>query len=216
MALRVAPDVETSRVLTLPNVITFIRLACLPVFLWLLFVQEDRFAAAVLLAVLGITDFVDGYIARRFHQVSELGKVLDPTADRLLFIVGVGGIMIDGAAPLWFSLLVLAREVVVGAAMVTLTALGMKRVDVSWWGKAGTLALMISFPSFLASESGISTADFWRVVGWGFGIPGLVLSYYAAFTYLPVMRRNLALGRAERALSSEGAAEVSAEVEAGS
>ena len=211
MALRVAPDVETSRVLTLPNVITFVRLACLPVFLWLLFVQEDRFAAAVLLAVLGITDFVDGYIARRFHQVSELGKVLDPTADRLLFIVGVGGIMIDGAAPLWFSLLVLAREVVVGAAMVILTALGMKRVDVSWWGKAGTLALMVSFPSFLASESGISTADFWRVVAWGFGIPGLVLSYYAAFTYLPVMRRNLALGRAERAAAAE--VDVEAEVE---
>jgi cardiolipin synthase len=153
VALRVAPDVETNRVLTLPNVITFVRLACLPVFLWLLFVQDDRLAAAVLLAVLGITDFVDGYIARRFHQVSELGKVLDPTADRLLFIVGVGGIMIDGAAPLWFSLLVLAREVVVGAAMVILTALGMKRVDVSWWGKAGTLALMVSFPSFLASEA---------------------------------------------------------------
>jgi cardiolipin synthase len=203
VALRVAPDDSTSRVLTIPNVITIVRLACLPVFLWLLFAQEDRVAAALLLGALGATDFVDGYIARHFHQVSDLGKVLDPTADRLLFIVGVGGIMIDGAAPLWFSLLVLVREVAVGGAMVVLTALGMKRVDVSWWGKAGTLALMVSFPAFLLSEAGISTEDLFRVIAWGFGIPGLLLSYYAAFTYIPVMRRNLALGRAERAASAE-------------
>jgi cardiolipin synthase len=203
VALRVAPDDSTSRVLTIPNVITIVRLACLPVFLWLLFAQEDRVAAALLLGALGATDFVDGYIARHFHQVSDLGKVLDPTADRLLFIVGVGGIMIDGAAPLWFSLLVLVREVAVGGAMVVLTAVGMKRVDVSWWGKAGTLALMVSFPAFLLSEAGISTEDLFRVIAWGFGIPGLLLSYYAAFTYIPVMRRNLALGRAERAASAE-------------
>jgi cardiolipin synthase (CMP-forming) len=211
VALRVAPDESTSRVLTIPNVITLVRLACLPIFLWLLFVEEDRVAAALLLGALGATDFVDGYIARHFHQVSDLGKVLDPTADRLLFIVGVGGIMIDGAAPLVFSLLVLVRELAVGGAMVVLTALGMKRVDVSWWGKAGTLALMVSFPAFLLSEAGISTEGLFRVIGWGFGIPGLLLSYYAACTYIPVMRRNLALGRAERAAS---AAAASAEVEA--
>jgi cardiolipin synthase len=203
VALRVAPDESTNRVLTIPNVITLVRLACLPVFLWLLFAQEDRVAAALLLGALGATDFVDGYVARHFHQVSDLGKVLDPTADRLLFIVGVGAIMIDGAAPLWFSLLVLVRELAVGGAMVVLTALGMKRVDVSWWGKAGTLALMVSFPAFLLSEAGISTEDLFRVIAWGFGIPGLLLSYYAAFTYIPVMRRNLALGRAERAASAE-------------
>jgi cardiolipin synthase len=75
----------------------------------------------------------------------------------------------------------------------------MKRVDVTWWGKAGTLALMVSFPAFLLSDAGISTEDLFRVIAWGFGIPGLVLSYYAAVTYIPVMRRNLALGRAERA-----------------
>jgi len=130
--------------------------------------------------------------------VSELGKVLDPTADRLLFIVGVGGIMIYGAAPLWFSLLVLFREVLVGGALVVLTALGMKRFDVSWWGKAGTLALMVSFPAFLVADADVPVSGFMRVVAWGFGLPGLVLSYYAAITYVPLMRRNLAEGRAER------------------
>ena len=152
----------------------------------------------MLLAVLGVTDFVDGYVARRFDQVSDLGKVLDPTADRLLFIVGVGGIMIDGAAPLWFSLLVLAREVLVGGTLVVLTLLGMKRFDVSWWGKAGTFALMIAFPAFLASEASFRYAGLMRVIAWGFGLPGLVVSYYAAITYIPTMRKNLADGRAER------------------
>ena len=82
---------RTDRILTVPNVITVVRLALLPVFLWLLFAQEDRASAALLLAVLGATDFLDGYIARHFNQVSDLGKVLDPVADRLLFFVGVGG-----------------------------------------------------------------------------------------------------------------------------
>ena len=198
MALRVERPESTDRILTVPNVITIVRLLCLPVFLWLLFGLDDRLAAAALLAVLGITDFVDGYIARHFHQVSDLGKVLDPTADRLLFIVGVGGIMIDGAAPLWFSILVLVREVLVGGAMVVLTLMGMKRIDVSWWGKAGTLGLMVSFPAFLASEATFRYADAMRVLAWGAGIPGLLLSYYAAVTYIPVMRRNLAEGRASR------------------
>ena len=116
----------------------------------------------------------------------------------LLFIVGVGGIMIYGAAPLWFSLLVLVREVLVGGALVVLTALGMKRFDVSWWGKAGTLSLMVSFPAFLLADADVAVSGFMRVVAWTFGLPGLVLSYYAAITYVPLMRRNLAEGRAER------------------
>ena len=198
MTLRVEPPHSTSRILTVPNVVTVVRLLCLPVFLWLLFGRDQVVAAAVLLAVLGVTDFVDGYVARHFNQVSELGKVLDPTADRLLFIVGVGGIMIYGAAPLWFSLLVLVRELLVGGALVVLTALGMKRFDVSWWGKAGTLSLMVSFPAFLLADADVAVSGFMRVVAWGFGLPGLVLSYYAAITYVPLMRRNLAEGRAER------------------
>jgi cardiolipin synthase (CMP-forming) len=185
-------------VLTVPNVVTVARLACLPVFLWLLLGRDDQLAAGCLLGLLGITDFVDGYVARHFNQVSDLGKVLDPVADRLLFIVGVGGIMIDGAAPLWFSLAVLFRELAVGLAMIVLSMLGMKRFDVSWWGKAGTLALMVAFPSFLISESAFRYADFMRVIAWGFGIPGLILSYYAAITYIPIMRRSLAEGRAAR------------------
>ena len=93
-----------------------VRLCLLPVFLWLLFGRDDRAAAAWLLAALGTTDFLDGYIARHFNQVSDLGKVLDPVADRLLFFVGVGGILIDGSVPAWFAVAVLVREVLVAGA----------------------------------------------------------------------------------------------------
>jgi cardiolipin synthase len=198
VAVRLEQREGTNRILTVPNVVTVVRLLCLPVFLWLLFVKDDYLSAGILLGALGATDFVDGYVARHFHQVSDVGKVLDPVADRLLFIVGVGGIMIAGAAPTWFSVAVLVREIAVGGAMIVLSLLGMKRFDVSWWGKAGTLALMVAFPAFLISEAEFRYAGFMRVVAWGFGLPGLVLSYYAAITYIPVMRRNLIEGRAAR------------------
>jgi cardiolipin synthase (CMP-forming) len=183
-------------VLTLPNVITFGRLACLPVFLWLLFGKEDRVAAAALLALLGITDWVDGYLARHLGQVSELGKILDPVADRLLFFVGAGGILIDGSVHTWFAVIVLVREALVGGATVVLAALGARRIDVTWVGKAGTFGLMIAFPLFLASNSDLSWADTAWVLAWIAGIPGLALSLYAAVLYVPIARRALREGRA--------------------
>jgi cardiolipin synthase len=187
-----------SRILTLPNVITLVRLACLPVFLWLLFGVEDRAAAAWLLAALGATDWVDGYLARHLGQVSELGKVLDPVADRLLFFVGAGGILIDGSVPTWFAVIVLLREALVGGATLLLAAMGARRIDVTWYGKAGTFGLMIAFPLFLGSHSDISWADTAGVLAWIAGIPGLVLSLYSAVLYVPIARRALAEGRATR------------------
>jgi cardiolipin synthase (CMP-forming) len=184
------------QVLTLPNLITLARLACLPVFLWLLFGKEDRAAAAALLALLGITDWVDGYLARHLGQVSELGKILDPVADRLLFLVGAGGILIDGSVPAWFAVIVLVRETLVGGATLVLAALGARRIDVTWFGKAGTFGLMIAFPLFLASHSDLSWADTAGVLAWIAGIPGLALSLYAAVLYIPIARRALREGRA--------------------
>jgi cardiolipin synthase (CMP-forming) len=177
-------DQTTDRILTVPNVITLIRLALLPVFLWLLFAQENRAAAAGLLAALGATDFLDGYIARHFNQVSELGKILDPVADRLLFFVAVGGILIDGAVPTWFAVLV-------AGATVTLAAMGVRRIDVTWFGKAYTLLLMIAFPLFLASESTVGWHDAAGTLALLVGIPGLVLSWYSAALYVPIARRAL-------------------------
>ena len=193
------------RLLTLPNVISVIRLSCLPLFLWLLFGREDRAAAAWLLAALGATDWIDGYIARRWDQVSELGKILDPVADRLLFFVGVGGILVDGSVPTWFAVAVLVREGVVGATTVVIALLGARRIDVTWFGKAGTFGLMVAFPLFLAGESTLSWHETARTLAWVAGIPGLLLRYIAWDQYAPLAVRALREGRADRRAAAGGA-----------
>lgn len=189
------PD-RLDRIVTWPNVVTVGRLACLPLFLWLLLGRENRVAAGSLLAALGATDWVDGYLARRLGQTSNLGKILDPVADRLLFFVAAAAILIDGSAPVWFTVVVLVREVLVGGATVMLAALGARRMDVSWAGKAGTFGLMFAFPLFLASHSPLSWAPVAEYLAWVAAIPGLALSLYAAVMYVPVARRALAEGRA--------------------
>jgi cardiolipin synthase len=195
-------EAGTDRILTIPNVITVVRLCLLPVFLWLLFAKDDRANAAWLLAALGTTDFLDGYIARHFHQVSELGKVLDPVADRLLLFVGVGGILIDGAVPTWFAVAVLVREALVTGATLGLAALGARRIDVTWFGKAGTFWLMIAFPLFLAAESTLGWRDEAQTLAWIAGVPGLVLSWYAAALYVPMARTALEAGRRDPGVPS--------------
>jgi len=185
-------------ILTVPNLISIARLGCIPWFMWLLFGAEDRMWAALLLGGLGATDWVDGWAARRLGQVSELGKILDPTADRLLLLVAVPCLLVDGTIPGWFALTVLVREVLVGAATLALAALGAQRIDVSWWGKTGTFALLWAVPCFLAGESRMPVDEAFTVMAWVFGLPGLAIAWWAAFAYLPVARRALAEGRADR------------------
>lgn len=185
-------------IVTVPNLITIVRLVSLPVFVWLLFGRQHRAAAGWLLGALGATDWIDGWIARRWNQVSELGKILDPVADRLLFFVGIGAIVIDGSAPIWFAAAVLVREGVVSLTTIVIAAFGARRVDVTWWGKAGTFFLMFTFPFFLASHSTLGWADTARVLAWLTGIPGLVLSYIAWALYAPIGWRALREGRSAR------------------
>lgn len=193
------PPRDTDRVLTVPNAFTFARLLCLPVFLYLLFGRDNRAGAAWLLGALGATDWVDGYLARRLGQVSEFGKKFDPTVDRLLFIVATVAIIIDGAAPLWFCLLVLVRELLVGGTVAIATvAFGMARFDVSWWGKAGTFLLMFAIPGFMLGSSDFPGHGGFQVASWILGIPGLVISWITAATYGPKIRAGIAAGRAER------------------
>ena len=195
-----APGLEVleSRILTIPNVITVVRLASLPIFVWLLLVEHNRAAAAVLLGLLGATDWVDGYIARTFGQTSTLGKVLDPVADRLLFFVALICILIDGCAPAWVCWAVLVRETVISGATLLLAVLGARRIDVTRAGKMGTFLLMFAFPAFIAGASTFWWAPLGNFMAWLFVIPGLLFSYYAAFRYVPIGRRALAEGRAAR------------------
>jgi cardiolipin synthase len=173
-------------VLTIPNVVSVVRLCCVPLFLYLLFGRENRAAAAYLLGALGATDWLDGYIARHLDQVSTVGKVLDPTADRILLGVGIIAIMIDGSVPLWIGVLTIVREVLVSGAVVVLAALGARRIDVTWAGKAGTFALMVAFPLFLGSHADhLGWQDLAGFLAWVFVIPGMILSWYAAVAYVP-------------------------------
>jgi cardiolipin synthase (CMP-forming) len=192
-----SPPAPQRGILTIPNLVTLVRLACVPLFCWLLFGRDDRTAAAWLLAGLGCTDWVDGYLARHLNQVSELGKVLDPTADRILLGTVVISLLIDGSVPAIVAWGVLVREVLVSAAVLALAAAGARRIDVQWAGKAGTLSLMVSFPLFMMGTPGPWGAPA-LVIAWGFGVAGLALSWYAAATYVPLARQALADGRAAR------------------
>ena len=188
-------EAALDRIWTVPNVVTFFRLACIPLYVWLLFGATNQVGAALLLAVLGATDWIDGYIARRFHQVSTLGKVLDPVADRLLVVTAVITITIHGAVPVWFGLATLAREVVVSGAVLLLASLGAARIDVLWVGKAGTFALMVAYPLFLVSDGTAGWEAVLRAVAWIVGLVGLVLAWVAAGSYVGPARQALADGR---------------------
>ncbi|HXB38732.1 MAG TPA: CDP-alcohol phosphatidyltransferase family protein [Acidimicrobiales bacterium] len=186
------------RILTVPNVITLVRLLCIPVFLWLLFGLHEQTAAAILLAVLGATDWVDGYVARRFGQVSTFGKVLDPTADRVLVATAVISIMAYGAVPLWFGIATIVREVLVSVMVVLLASLGAARIDVLWVGKAGTFGLMFAYPTFLLAYGGAGWQAPITVIAYVTGIIGLVLAWIAAGSYIAPARKALREGRAAR------------------
>lgn len=193
-------EIGPTKIATLPNLITLIRLLTLPVFVTMLLVNEQRAGAALLLGVLGMTDWVDGWIARRFNQTSQFGMVFDPLVDRALFVVGTGSVLIDGGVPLWFCVCILVREVFVGLMMTIGTLVGMKRFPVSIWGKRYTFLLMTAVPLLLLGTSTHVTADAAWLGGWFLGIPGLVMSYVVGVLYIPVVLRNVRLGRAERAL----------------
>jgi cardiolipin synthase len=193
------------RILTVPNAITLVRLACIPLFLWLLFGAHRQTAAAVLLAVLGATDWVDGWFARRYHQVSTFGKVLDPTADRILVATAVISVMVYGAVPIWFGVATIAREVLVSVMVLLLASLGAARIDVLWVGKAGTFGLMFAYPTFLLGYGDAAWQEPIRIIGWVTGLVGLALAWYAAAMYIAPARAALRQGRAARK-SAESAA----------
>ncbi|HET6966494.1 MAG TPA: CDP-alcohol phosphatidyltransferase family protein [Acidimicrobiales bacterium] len=189
------------RILTVPNVVTTIRLLCVPVFLWLLLRGPGHrgwYPAALLLGALGATDGVDGFIARRFHQVSTVGKVLDPIADRMLLGVASISIIALGAVPLWVGLLAVIREVLVAIGFLVVAALGGRRMDVVWSGKAGTFGLMAALPLFLGGHANDDWHRIAETLAWICAVPGLVLGWYAVVTYVPRAVVAVRQGRAER------------------
>ena len=186
------------RIATLPNMVTLVRLLCLPVVPWLLLLEERRTAAAVVLGALGSTDWVDGWLARRLGQVSEFGTVFDPIVDRLLFVVGAGAVLVDGSVPAWFVLAVVARELLVGGMMTVGTVLGMPRFPVSPWGKRYTFLLMIAIPLLLLASDGGQWAWVASLTGWMLGLVGLVMGWVVGFQYAPKVRAEVGKVRTSR------------------
>lgn len=186
--------VGEDRILTLPTVVTVIRLACIPIFVVLVATGDRRHwvAAAFLLAAVGATDWVDGQLARRLHQVSTFGKVLDPLADRLLLVVGALSIIAVGAVPVWVAVLFLAREGLVAGGFLIVVALGGRRLDVMWAGKAATFAMMTALPLFLLGHAEVSWHQVPEILAWAATVPAVGFGWYAAAAYVPRARRALA------------------------
>ncbi|MEI7747194.1 MAG: CDP-alcohol phosphatidyltransferase family protein [Actinomycetota bacterium] len=180
---------------SVPNAITALRLALLPVFLIMVLRDQRYVAGGYLLAILGITDYLDGWIARRFKQTSNLGKILDPIADRLLAFAGLFALWVSHCAPRWLLLAIALRELLVSVAVVFLAAIGAARIDVLWVGKAGTFALMFAFPGFLFGMASGGVGTCFYVLAYIFGLIGLLLSWVALGSYVQPALDALRRGR---------------------
>ena len=146
------PAAVSTAVWTVPNLISMARIGLIVVFGWLLIARHDGWAITALAAA-GISDFLDGYLARRWGQVTRLGRLLDPAADRMLTVVVVLGLAVRGVIPWWLVAVLLARDVVVGIALLVGRARGVAAPQVTFVGKAATFALYVTLPlAFLAYE----------------------------------------------------------------
>jgi cardiolipin synthase len=178
---RAEPSLD--RIATIPNLLSLIRILLIPVFVALLLHPGTEQAGLVLLGVTAATDWVDGFVARRTGQVSNVGKLLDPVADRLALIAALVTLVVVDAVPLWAALLVVARDVAVLIAGAIVLARYHIRIDVRWIGKIATFALMVAIPSIAWANFGLAPAGLARVVGWTCYWIGIVLYYVAALRY---------------------------------
>jgi cardiolipin synthase len=183
------------RVLTVPNLLSFLRICLIPVFVALILDHDTTTAGIVLFGVVMATDWVDGAVARRTGQVTELGKLLDPVADRLAIAAGLIALVIRGAFPVWAAALILVRD----AAVLTVGIVALRRthvrIDVRWIGKIATFSLMISIPAVSWGTLHLPLGDAALVVGWACFTIGIVEYYVAAFVYLGDLRHALASAR---------------------
>lgn len=176
------------RVLTVPNVLSALRLLGVPVFLWLVLGPHHDRVAFVLLMVSGATDYLDGYLARRLHQVSRLGALLDPLADRLYIASTVLALTIRDVIPLWLLLVLVARDLYLAALLPVLRRHGYGPLPVSYLGKAATFNLLYAFPFLLLSSGHDALATWTRPIGWAFALWGTALYLYAAGLYTAQVR----------------------------
>jgi len=178
------PVYDTERIWTLPNVLSMLRLAGVPLFLWLVLGPEADGLAVLVLVVAGFTDWLDGTLARAWHQRSRLGQMLDPVADRFYILATLVGLAIRGIIPWWLVVILVARDVVIALLVPILKTRGYSSLPVHFLGKAATFSLLYAFPLVLlgAGESSLALAA--RVAGWAFALWGTGLYWWAGWLYL--------------------------------
>jgi cardiolipin synthase len=180
------------RVLTVPNAISALRIALIPVFVALILNDGTTTAGLIMFGCVVATDWVDGTIARRTGQVSELGKVLDPVADRLAIAAGIIALAIRGVFPVWAAVAIIARDLAVVGVGLFLLARRHARIDVRWIGKVATFSLMVAVPAIAWGALDLPLSAAATAVGWVCFAVGIVEYYIAAWVYAQDARRILA------------------------
>ena len=186
----------TDRVLTLPNALSAARLLGVPLFLWLVLNEHDM-AAVALLMVSGVTDWLDGKIARAWGQMSRVGQLLDPAADRLYILATLIGLTIRDIVPLWLTLGLVGRDVVLALFLPVLRRYGYGPLPVSFLGKAATFNLLSGFPLLLLGEGESVVSQVAHAFGWAFAIWGTALYWWAGVLYVVHVRQLVTAARAE-------------------
>ena len=179
------PDasVRSQRVWTIPNLISLTRLLGVPVFLWLVLGPEADGWALGLLMLSGVTDFLDGYLARRLDQRSALGEILDPVADRLYILAVVVGLGMREIIPWWVAMVLPLRDLLLWILVPFLRTRGYSALPVHFLGKAATFNLLYAFPLLLLGDGEGVIATLADVFGWAFAIWGIGLYWWAGVLY---------------------------------
>jgi cardiolipin synthase len=185
--LQDGPVVVHDRVWTVANAITFARLAGLPLFVWLMVGPEAYGMAFLTLVVVGTTDWIDGYVARRFDQVTRLGRLLDPLIDRALLATAAVTMLALGIIPVWVVAVVVGRDLLLVVAALILFR-GNPQIPVTRLGKFATACLLIGVPGFLLGHMDWGGAEVWGAIGWTFTLVGMVAYVVAGVVYAGAAR----------------------------
>jgi len=189
--LSVAEEPSAQRVLTIPNALSLLRLLGVPVFLWLLLGPQADLAALVVLALSAISDWADGVLARRLHQTSRLGALLDPTVDRLYILATLIGLTLRHIIPWWLAAVIIGRDLLLAPTVLILRRRGHPPLPVHYLGKAATFCLLYAFPLLLLADGNGTAADLARPIAWAFTIWGTGLYLWAGALYAVQFRRVL-------------------------
>ncbi len=183
------------RVWTVPNLLSALRLLGVPVFLWLVLVPEADAWALALLALSGITDYLDGYLARKLDQRSPFGEILDPVADRLYILAVVVGLAMRDIIPWWVAIILPLRDLLLWILVPLLRTRGYSALPVHFLGKAATFNLLYAFPLLLLGDGEGVVATLAEVFGWAFAFWGIGLYWWAGVLYAYQVYKLLTDGR---------------------